>query len=192
MKIAADLYYEHIIWIKQLASDFSADYKESCQLLMRFFCVQNKLVFYWPILLLSDLSIHHVPYIPPPPNNILSRRPTSVPVCVFPSPMSVLGVWEVGCIPIASAITPIIYPLSFFFACPPIMPISALVSIPSATLIVMMLSLTSVYVVPFLAKELSLPSEVLTLVSRQGVVNRADVIRSRLPAEVHVQVGTVA
>ena len=72
------------------------------------------------------------------------------------------------------------------------MPISALVSIPSATLIVMMLSLTSVYVVPFLAKELSLPSEVLTLVSRQGVVNRADEIRSRLPAEVHVQVGTVA
>ena len=82
--------------------------------------------------------------------------------------------------------------MSVVSACPPILPVSDPVSIPSVAPIVMLLSLKSIYLVSFLSTSISLPGEVSTLIPRPAVVKKVDVIRSFLPAQGHVRVVTVA
>ena len=79
----------------------------------------------------------------PAPDNMQSHQPTSLPV--LPAPLSILGVCGVGCIPIASEITPISSPLSVLSACPQMMLFSNPLSLSFTVLTVLLLTLPPVY-----------------------------------------------
>ena len=128
----------------------------------------------------QPLMYHLFPF----PNNPCSHQPNSIPVGVLPSMISVLGVCEVGCIPITSAIILIYSLLSIAFVCPPILPVSTSVSIPSTTLTVLLLSLSFISVISYLTTSIYLYSEVHILASWLVVINKVDVIYSHLPKRV--------
>ena len=135
---------------------------------------------------------HIMSHFFPPSNNQRSHQPTSIPVGVFPTLLYVLGVCKVGVIPIASSINPIPSPLYIVSSCPPILPVSYPVSIPSAAPNVLLPSLPFVSVISSLVTAFYISSEIHVLVSWPAVLNKADVILSRLPEEVHMQAGIVA
>ena len=163
---------------------------------MTFLCVQTQcflfslstLIFLPPPLLYTP----RIQYTSPAPNNPCSHGPTTVSVYVFPALLSILGVCEVGCITIASTITPIPSPLSVVSACPTIIPVSEPVSIYSAVPTVLLMSLPSVSEVYSLSTALPLPSENSNLESGPAVANKEDVILSCLPVEGCLQAVTVA
>ena len=92
-----------------------------------------------------------------------SHQLTSVPI--LPVPLSVLGLYRVGCISIASEITPISSPLFVLSAYPPILPVSDPLSLPSNALTVLLLSLSPISEVSPLPDALPLPSKISALVS---------------------------
>ena len=78
------------------------------------------------------------------------------------------------------------------YICPPIISVSDPVYLSSTALTVLMLSLPSVYEIYLLSAALPLPGEIPALVYWPAVVQKADVVRSCLPAEGRVQAGIVA
>ena len=125
---------------------------------MKFACVQTKLFLCFFI----NLSFSTLPRLPlvshlftPVTNNPCSFQPTSAPF--LPAPLSVLGVCGVGCIPIASVITPISSPLSVLSDCPPNMSFSDPVSIYSTTRNVILLTLPPIYIIYPLSADINLP-----------------------------------
>ena len=209
IKIAADLCCERGLWRYLLNSILSADlwkypptsnfkrgpmkissdlhlarsYEDGLWPLMTIFYVQTKwfCFVYQPIFFYSSPPTPCVPYISQVPNNPWSHQPTYV--SVLTAPLSVLGMCGVGCITIASAITPIYSPLSVLYTCPPILSFSYPVSLSSTAPIVLLLNLSPFSEISPLLATLPLLIVISCLISWPEVVEKVDVVRSCLPSE---------
>ena len=117
--------------------------------------------------------------LPPPPPNHTSSRPTSVAVGVFSTLLLlfVLGVFEVGCVPMTSLTTPVYSALSIVSAR------SSIIDVPVYLVSVVYFSAYSDYILLITATKLALPSEKVSLIARPIVIEEADVVRLHLSME---------
>ena len=96
------------------------------------------------------------------PNNSCPHRPTYVPVML--TPLSVLRVCGVGCIPIASTITPISSLLSILSACNPNLLLYKQLYLSSAAPTVLLMTLPPVSENSPLSADLLLPVVIFVLI----------------------------